>query len=321
MKKVLIGTVVLLALVYAGFKGYVYYKVSHILAEIAAPLAPLARLEYGWVKSSLNGAVGIEDVRLVVISTGDVIRMDSVELRAASLKDLLGIADNKRKQEFPKVLDFSVRGMLIDTTSAWFQKLAQEIDNDVAQSKSAIHWCDDINYFGVSQYPVLGYKQFSLDFSTGFRLSEEDSRLSVMVKTFIDGMQQMELTTDYDVAEIMDNPALALKRRSPKIVAVSLELEDFDYTQKFMHHCMESNNKSLAEQVETQVGDIQWLVKKDLGIVLNEENVLALKRFYREPKRLTLSINPPNALDFSDLAFYDAKDVPALLNLKIVASQ
>jgi hypothetical protein len=321
MKKLLIGVVVLLVLAYAGFKGYVYYKVSNILAEIAAPLAPLARLEYGWVTSSLNGAVGIEDVRLVVIATGDVIRMDAVQLQAASLQDLLGIADNKRKQDFPKALDFIVRGMLIDTGSAWFQRLAQEIDKDVAQSKSAIHWCDDTSYFGISQYPLLGYKQFSLDFSTGFRLSKEDSRLTVKVNTFIEGMQQMELATTYDVAAIMDNPALALKRQSPKIVALSLALQDFDYTRKFMHYCMDSNGKNLAEQVDTQVGDIQWLAKKDLGIVLNTENVSALKRFFRDPKRLTLSINPPNALDFSDLAFYDAKDVPALLNLEIIAAQ
>ena len=60
----LLAVVALLAVLYGGFKGYVYYQVSSELDRMITMVRPFADISYGGISSGLDGTLAVEQIQV-----------------------------------------------------------------------------------------------------------------------------------------------------------------------------------------------------------------------------------------------------------------
>jgi hypothetical protein len=323
MKKVLLVLIALPVLSYISFKVYVHYKVSGFLEDLVAPASSEFKLDYGWVSSSLSGAAGLQGVRLVIHSTGDEVLIDSIELDAGSLEDLVKLSSRQRSKEFPRQLLLKVRGLRVDFSSEYYQVLEDSIESHIPEYGAPPVNCGDINPFGFRHFRDLGYSSAKIAMEVGYR-KIEDATLTAVINVEIEDMQRYYSTIKYDMTDIVNNPIVALQRStSPKLLSADVRMVDDSYNRRLLDYCTAHGRTSreavieqLIEVFESQITDILDLKAAfDLG----ETERAHVRRYLSGANELQIRLDPRDPIDFKYLKFYKPEDIPLILNLQFVS--
>jgi len=323
MKKILLVLIALPLLSYISFKLYVHYKVSDFLESLVSPASSEFRLDYGWVSSSLSGAAGLQGVRVLIKGTGDEILIDSIEVDAGSLEELVKLSSKKRSKEFPKQLSLKIRGLAVDFSSEYYQVLEDNIDNYIPEFGAPAVDCGDINPHGFKHFRDLGYSGAKIDMEIGYR-KIEDTTLSVVMNVGVEDMQRYYSTLKYDIADFLENPLLALQRNeSPKLLSANVRMVDLSYNRRLLDYCSTHGNSTRAVVMDQLIEALEFQVMHMLDLKaafnLGESERAQVRRYLSGSKELNIRMDPRDSIDFKYLKFYKPEDIPLLLNLKLVA--
>ena len=323
MKKVLLVLVALPVLSYISFKVYVHYKASDFLEDLVAPASSEFTLDYGWVSSSLNGAAGLQDVRLLIKRTGDEILIDSIEVDAGNLEDLVKLSSKKRSKEFPKQLSLKIHGLAVEFSSEYYHVLEDNIDEYIPELGAPTVECGDINPYGFSHFRDLGYGGAKIDMEIGYR-NIEDTTLTVVMNVGIEDMQRYYSTIKYDMTDFISNPLVALQRNeSPKLLSADVRVVDLSYNRRLLDYCTAHGNTSREAIMEQLIEVLEFQAMRFLDLKaafnLGETERAQVRRYLSDSSELDIHINPRDPIDFKYLKFYKPEDIPLILNLSLVS--
>ena len=306
---------------YLSFKVYIHYKVSDFLDTLTESASAEVKLDYGWVSSSLGGSAGLKDVRLLIKRTGDEIFIDSIEVDAGSLEDLMKLSTKQRGRQVPKQLSIRLRGLAVDFYSEYYKALETQLDEYVPKPGTPMVECGDINPYGIRHFRELGYDGAKIDLEIGYKILE-NSTVALIVNVVIDDMQSYLSAVKYDFEEGFNNPLMALLTdSSPKIQSANVRLTDLSYNKKLLDYCSFHSKKSRPEILQQLVELLEFQIMRTLEIDsdfdFGETERNHLKQYFLNSRALNIQINPRDPIDLKYLKFYKPKDIPFILNLKL----
>lgn len=325
MKKILLVLIGLPLLTYLSFKVYIHYKISDFLDTLTESASSAIKLDYGWVSSSISGSAGVSDVRLQIKRTGDEILIDSIEVDAGSLEDLMKLStkrpSRRNRAEVPSQVSVKLRGMKVNFDSEYYKLLEAKIDENVPLPGAPVVECGDINPYGIGHFRELGYDSAEMDIEFGYRLID-DSTAAVIINVVIDDMQSYLSTIKYDFSDVLSNPLMALRYGdSPKVLSANVRLTDLSYNKRLLDYCSLHSKKSRQVIVDQLVEAMEFSVMHILQIDSDFDLAMAerahLKEYLLNSRPLNIEINPHDPIDFKYLKFYKPEDIPFILHLKL----
>jgi hypothetical protein len=325
MKKFLLVLIGLPLLTYLSFKIYIHYKIGDFLDTLTESASSAVKLDYGWVSSSIGGSAGVSDVRLQIKRTGDEILIDSIEVDAGSLEDLMKLSikrpTRRRNAEVPKQVFIKLRGLKVDFDSEYYKLLEAKIDENFPVPGAPVVECGDINPYDIRHFRNLGYDSAEIDLEFGYK-QLDNSTVVAIINVVIDDMQSYLSTFKYDYSDLLSNPLMAFRYDDhPKVLSADVRLTDLSYNKRLLDYCSLHSKKSrqviLDQMVESLEFEVMHILQIDSDFDLGRAERAHLKEYLLNSRPLNIKINPHDPIDFKYLKFYKPEDIPFILNLKL----
>ncbi len=130
LKTLITVPLIIVALVYAGAKGYIYYKVKTGLDKMIALAAPVVQIDYSGIGSELTGSIQIENVRITPTGTYNQLTIQQIEIAGDGYKFLFALARGFDNREIPAQMTISFTKLEMPTTSPFLSNLTSYIAKD-----------------------------------------------------------------------------------------------------------------------------------------------------------------------------------------------
>jgi hypothetical protein len=312
----LIIVAVVLAL-YAGAKGYLYYKAQDIFKNIHTQTMPFGNLSYGGISTALPGTLIYEDVNFTVPAGSEAITIKSLTLETPKLSYFFKTLSSKGDQaRLPDQFKASVEGMEIDLNGPMMKSVDQFFAKALPENYAGELICDK-TFLGPAQYRTLGYKRLQLDFSAEYYFYESDFSLITALK--------------FDIADVA-NGAISMhikntlrpeqmKSRSgvtpPTFSKIEFNFEDAGYTERINQHCASLRGISVDDYILAVANQSDDYYLEHWGFVPGNGLRWAYRAFLTNPGKTRIVVKPPEPLDIRGVMHYAPRDLPEILGLSV----
>jgi hypothetical protein len=292
-------------LAYAALKGVLYYQVKSELDRLASQVAPVARLSYDGIASSLTGSVAVTGVTLMPAGAPAGIRIERVELRGDGPEFLLELLGGFDRQRPPQRLRLVVSRMGIplgsDYLPAWGPAAATTPD-----------LCSLGGLLGQTEIERLGFRQRLADARLRYDHDRRSGVLTLGLEFALDGLAGLSLEM---VFGNLTGPGM---ESLPTLGRFSLHYHiDPDYMRRAVEYC--------AGQVGLQpVAFVDGLFSRgadyfanNLGFIPGTDLQAALHRLISRPGDLLITAVPDSRFNPTRLQQYTAAELIRLLGIKL----
>jgi hypothetical protein len=305
LKTLLLIPVVVGLLAYAALKGVLYYQVKSELDRLTSQVAPVARLTYDGIASSLRGSVAVTGVTLTPAGAPAGIRIERVELRGDGPDFLLELLGGFDRQRPPQRLWLAVSRMGIplgsDYLPAWGPAVTTSLD-----------LCSLGGLLGQTEIERLGFRQRRADARLRYDHDRSSGELTLGLEFALDGLAGLSLEM---VLGNLHGPGVA---SLPTLGRFSLHYRiDPDYMRRAVEYCAGQAGLQPAVFVDGLFSRGTDYFASNLGFIPGADLQAALRRLVSRPGELLITAVPDSRFDPARLQRYTAAELVRLLGIKL----
>jgi hypothetical protein len=324
MNKAKIAPVVIILLVaalYGGFKGYVYYQVSSELDRMISMVRPFADISYGGISSTLDGSIAIEGIRVQPQGAPEELAIDVVSVKGDGALFLLKAVSGMKQGDPPEKLAIRVLGFSMPLTgdlafsySGMFKGVGEQGEGSVRPLKDCA--------LGSWAYPeelrTLGLEAMVVDTDMSYEYRKSDGYLHVTMESSV---QDIETTTINVELSGMPQAGAMMMGAMPTVKDFTIGYElDPAFAARSLERCADVRGLPMPVFIDSLFEGENPPVAQILGIVPGPGIRDALKKYLMKPGEISISVRPPADLDLSSLMLYKPQDVALLLNTKLLVN-
>ncbi len=315
-RKTLLVLILLPALLYVGARGYLWYSIKNQVDEAQRLLAQVGgRLEYGEIDTSLMGPVGVRQLTLTTNAISDRIDIGSVLLHTSGPIESLKLVRQLNENKMPERINVSLDRIVLPLDGELAGWLDLQQSTQAANTPLGTFGCGKGKQFGVSDLVRMGYNQLVNDIRLEYSMDRRQAEyaLYVMFRT----RDAMSLAVDLTVPSADITTAVrGMQPTLPPIRRVSISYEDESYNKRKLEYCAKLNGTTPAEFLANHVAQVRAFLV-GMGFVPSDELMSAYQKFMSAPTKLTVNINPYDALDLTRFRTADVSQLLEWLGLEI----
>jgi hypothetical protein len=310
-----LAIILLVALLYAGFKGYVYFQVSSELDRMITMARPFADISYGGISSGLDGSLEIENIRVLPQGGAEDARIDSIGMRGDGPMFLLQVVSGMKQGKPPERLSLSVRGLQVALNGEYAAQYSGLLQGFQKNASKQLDSCSFGGWVSPQAFKAVGMDQFIVDMDMGYSYQEAAGRLEASMEF---GARDVE-TTQLDVAlEGASQLGAVMMGVMPRFEHVAIRYElDPEYAARVLGHCAQQRGQTREAYVDSLFGGDREQLAQALGMLPGPGISEALRTFLKQPDGIDISLRPPADLDVTTLHLYEPQDVALMLNTNL----
>ena len=292
IRNFIILLVIIASALAGGIKGLLYYYTNKAAKDIQNTLPP-GMFSYGSISTPLDGKVSINDINIAF--AGEIIKIKKVALHSNNILDPIQLMIKNWGNTIPKELGVNIQGINISTSTLFSHRSLlgnkTKIELDIP--------CGKIKSLGFAEYVEMGYHNFIFDLSLSYK---KVSSTRIKVDVSLDAKNIIEGQVSY-YGELANS---TLDESAKKIIP-EFEVQIFNYPlrRKLYNYCASKENKPLDEYIKTVVPYPKELVDQKtvnyFQMVLNDETIVALDDYDKDPKDLYFALHPKALISFDEL--------------------
>lgn len=312
-KKVLLALALLPILIYAGIKGFLYYKTKEGVDQIITMARPFATISYEGIDSTLSGVIGLIGVKIQPANLNDSLRIQSLEVQTPGLGFLLFGVRQTSSGEIPERLRLNLRGLSLNMTGQ-LMGLIEDLQRKEQNSPTppGLLNCGKVSRLTSREYTQLGYNQMVLDLGFGF---EYDKRRQHADLKFDWAMRDAGAMTGSITLDGIAPQLLAGSQ--PKLGPLRLEYRDRSFTEKLKQFCAREAGLTPEQYVEAEVGVSDARFLEGWGFVPGPGLRAAYHDFLQRPERIEVEIEFPSDMDPTHLSVIQPENLLSLAHLDL----
>lgn len=312
-KKVLLALALLPILIYAGIKGFLYYKTKEGVDQIITMARPFAAISYEGIDSTLSGVIGLVGLKIQPANLNDSLRIQSLEVQTPGLGFLLFGVRQTSSGEIPERLRLNLRGLSLNMTGQ-LMGLIEDLQRKEQNSPTppGLLNCGKVSRLTSREYTQLGYNQMVLDLGFGF---EYDKRRQHADLKFDWAMRDAGAMTGSITLDGIAPQLLAGSQ--PKLGPLRLEYRDRSFTEKLKQFCAREAGLTPEQYVEAEVGVSDARFLEGWGFVPGPGLRAAYHDFLQRPERIEVEIEFPSDMDPTHLSVIQPENLLSLAHLDL----
>lgn len=313
-KKLLLALALLPILVYAGLKGFLYYKTKEGVEQIITMARPFATISYEGIDSTLGGVIGLIGVKIQPVNLNDGLKIQSLDVQTPGLGFLLFGVRQASSGEIPERLRLSLRGLSLNMTGQLMGLIEdlQRNEQDPPTPPGLLN-CGKVSRLTSREYTQLGYSQMVLDLGFGF---EYDKRRQHADLKFDWAMRDAGAMTGSITLDGIA-PQLLAAGGQPKLGPLRLEYRDRSFTEKLKHFCAKEAGLTPDQYVEAEVGVSDARFLEGWGFVPGPGLRAAYRDFLQHPERIEVEIEFPSDMDPTHLGVIQPENLLSMVHLDL----
>ncbi|WP_260292965.1 hypothetical protein [Sedimenticola hydrogenitrophicus] len=296
-------------LAYAAVKGVLYYQVKSELDRLASQVAPVARLTYDGIASSLRGGVAVNGVTLTPAGAPAGIRIERVDLRGDGpgfLLDLLGGFDPQRP---PPRLRLAISRMGIPLGSDYLQGWSPG-------AATTPDLCSLGGLLGQTEIERLGFRQRLADAQLRYDHDRRAGELTLGLEFTLDGLAGLSL--EMVLGNLPGNLLGPGVESPPTLRRFSLHYHmDPDYMRRAVDYCAGQAGLQPAAFVDGLFSRGADYFASNLGFIPGADLQAALHRLISRPGELLITAVPDSRFNPARLQQYTAAELVRLLGINL----
>ncbi len=320
MKFILIGTVLLVGVVFAAGKFYLYYKVSDGVDSAVLAMSPYAEIEYGGISSTITGELTVDDVKVKIKGYRDGFSIGRLGIDTPSFLTLLSLSDlaagtPSASSGAPEYFGFIAEDMRIQTTADYYTDLYEASIKKLAPTDIRQRGVQCVGKYGYSPKALkaLGYDEIIVSMTVGLRQGESN----FITEMNIDAVDMLNLDMNMQIAGNLMSGVASGPYYRPKMSDLTLKITDQSLNARVEKYCTKLG-LTPAQILAARLNALQYRGKLN-GIEFDEYVIDPYKEYLAGKSTLIVTAKPREPLDLARIEKYKPSDVPALLNLEAVA--
>lgn len=294
-----------------------WWSVRTAMDDAIKQLPPFMNMSYGGITSSLDGRVGLEDLRLQFPTLGDALQVKHAELKFNGLRELLSFRERMAEGKFPEQMAIRFLGITLDVHGPLMQQLYNvPIERSAFTAMSEVA-CGPVRFIGTSELLDMGYRTLETDAEFSYLFQPGAQKLSLSLMSDTREMGAVRLTMS--LANLPEKPE-GLQVTPPRLSSLVLELNDNQYQRKVQQYCANKLGQSVGDYRQTAVDQFDAALRGQ-GIALGQPLLDAYARYLEEPRSLRIEVWPMEGLEWDGLQFFEARDVVAMLRPAVLVNQ
>jgi hypothetical protein len=255
--------VILLPIALYGLaKVYVHYRVTSGLDELVAKAAPVAKIRYGDVESSLSGKLTINKIEATHEASGFYLRVRSLDLQGDGFGFLLDLAGGLEKNEMPAKLSARFRGLVFPIDEELFSALLMTADPASGGMKKT---CTLAGLLQRSELMELGYSSINADVGFGYEFEPDAKTLEARFDYDMKGVDSFAL--DIRMSGLPDQAA-GMMTSQPVIEHAGLQFSvEPEYMQRAIQYCADKKKLNREAFISSLFSESDAYYQYNLGFV------------------------------------------------------
>ncbi len=293
----IIALILIPAAVYGVARLAVWYTVKDGLADIRDSMAPFATLEHSKILSPVFGAFGATGIRIKPHIFEDEIAIGSALVHIEDPIEKYRYLSATMRDTIPTSFNFSLNGVHIPLNgdiARWFNANAMPAGSISGPAAA----CAAGTGFTLGDLKEMGYDDLVANFKADYAYDRRGRGLGIYVNLEIREMFDMTLEGRIPPSDVV----FAMDRMTgvPRLSDVTLTLRDLSWSPRFNRYCAGILGISEAAYVDKRVNDTREAFMAT-GFTPSEELLAALRTFAQGTGSLTLSLNPREPFDPTQL--------------------
>jgi len=310
-----IRLVVLGALLFAGFRFYLWHTARQEVDGVIARMAPLVNVGYANIQVGFDGRVTLKGLRIGSLLFKDTISADSLTIDTGDVWHVLGefrgVGDDRA---IPPAFSIRLNRAKIDLNSDYMLTL-DESHVDLVSAPWEHAGCGDVDHFGAANLRALGYNSLTVNVLLDYRFSRfnRTATLSGNVDIVDLSKNKFEETFALEVPSIAIRDLAGLQ---PTLQSLTWEYADDSFIERRNDWCASRLGVSVDEFVNRHIEAVSAMAEQQ-GLRLGEKVLRAYRHYLTHPKALRVTANPGQPVDLSKISHYSGSALMDWLNLRV----
>lgn len=303
-------------LLYAGFKGYLWYSIKSDTEDFQKLTAPFANLNYREIDvawTSLSGPIGLRGITITPTVIDDEIRIESILLHPKNFTDLYEVVKSLTSERLPSRLRLSLDGIVLN------------LDGEIAgwlNAEQKGSWLGNLDavgcgrtHFDADALRTMGYEQLANDIVFQYQQDRRGNTFEIIVKVRTHDMMSAHVEASLPLQDVPLNEPLAISGL-PTLAALAITVEDLGYNENRNKFCAINLGIEVKEFVDRHVAGVKALAGTE-GLDLSDELVSAYKSFVAESGEVAISFNPIDPMSLGYFSNVGAIELADQLGMSI----
>lgn len=296
-RNLIIALILIPAAAYGVARLVVWYSVKDGLADIQDSMAPFASLEHSRILSPVFGAFGATGIRIRPHIFEDEISIGSALVHIEDPIEKYRFLSATMRDTVPTSFDFSLNGVRIpldgDITN-WFNANAAAMGSTSDPAAA----CAAGTGFTLGDLKAMGYEELLANFKADYAYNRRGRGLGIYAQLELREMFDMTLEGRIPPSDVVfDVDRIA---GAPRFSDLTLTLRDLSWSPRFNQYCAGLLGITEAAYLDKRVEDTRAAFLAT-GFEPSEELLSGLKAFAQGAASLTLSLNPREPIDPTQL--------------------
>jgi hypothetical protein len=303
-----------LGLIYAGLKLYIYYNVSSEMERLAAMAGPFARVTYNGIGSDLRGSVSLERVEIRRPERMMPVRIAEIRLEGPNTAFLFDLLSGFDRGRFPEHLRLVLERVELpdvsDLLPTQFSLSGGGPAGAQESEKCSLGWLmQHLGMFQSDSYPLL------VDLSAGYRFDVNSALAGLNFNYRVHSGERVEMEVQLSG---VPQPGVLMAGMVPTIDQLVLLYEPgWDQVTQRVGGCATEQGTDPEGYVQGILGQTDERLSKELGYVPGAGIREALQRFLLDPREVRVELGPLEDAMALSATEHSPQEMLALLNPRV----
>jgi hypothetical protein len=316
LKTLFLVPMVAAVVIYAGLKGYIYFKVKGNLDELARMAAPFATLSYGGIGSDLRGKVSVENVKVTPVGTTVDFNVGEILVEGPDLEFLLAMSGGFKDAEPPRYAYLRFKRAEIPAGEDVMSQLNQISGLSASQAKG--YMPEVCSLGGIFQHvgmDNIGYGKLIADFSMGYKLYQQSGEMEISTDYSVEGLEAFEMEMMLkgipQLGAVMTGSVPNLGRMEASYRAEPA------YMKGMVDYCAKQSDVTPQEYVDGLLSQSDGYYARNLGFIPGAGIRTAMRSLLTQAGEMRFSAYPTTDISAQRLAAYSPQDLISLLGVQM----
>lgn len=317
LKTFLFLPILIAAVIYAGLKGYIHFRVKGKIDDLQKMMAPFATLSYSNIASDLRGKLTVSDIAVIPAGTTLEFRVKELEIAGPDLGFLLALSGDFRNSEAPDSMRLHLKQARLPSDEDFMSQLSSLVPLSADQANKARppEVCSLGGIFQHIGMEKIGYGTPLVDFSMSYEYYRPADELTVTTQYNRPGLESFEWTMVFEnmpqMNQVMMGDAPELKKMEGSYRV------DKAYMKRMVDYCATQAETNPQRFVEGLFNQPDGYYARNIGIVPGLGIRAAMKSLLTGATELGFSAYPLAEITSEMFSTYPPEELVSVLGLQV----
>ncbi len=305
---------ILLVLLFAAGKLYLWHRVDSAFEAIAKLLNPVGTLTFDGAYGALNGDLGVRHFEFAARGGGSRVYADELIIHTPGLGFLFGLKSRLSRGEVPETLGLSLNGVesnVLAVADRGRDTLRPNVSGDPFEALA----CGEAAYFGIGDLAEMGILDPRTNLHFDYLLGVGATEVAINISAHTNQVSRINLEVNL-VGSSKLTEAEPAAWSNLRLRDVSYKHQDLEFNSLRNNYCAALLNVDHTTYTTRQVDAVlSWLAQR--GYRPTDEVVGAYKSLQNPNAELLLTATPSRTLALAKLAQVRGKEWLQLFNIRL----